>query len=252
MSSVAETPVDPLRIVTALIEMGHVGTVYRDVYLERADWPLVKRLAPRTQALREPVEGKQKLIETARDVYAVRDVSLDPFSPGRRPGQCHIHVRGFKKQGNINTPLELAILNQTDSFSLAIDALDRMPRYRVAGSSVREALLDEQIACKGHAYEHGWIPPTSRTSSGRSRKGTTMSAPEAALPRTTTASDAMAALRQQYGCGRPSIGPWWAMAARPSTRSASGRPSSPTPSISRHSVMASSSAPWRRDSRRSL
>jgi xylulose-5-phosphate/fructose-6-phosphate phosphoketolase len=76
----------------------------------------------------------------------------------RRPGQHHIHVRGFKEQGNINTPLELAILNQTDRFSLAIDALDRMPRYRVAGSSVREALLDQQIACKGHAYEHGVDP----------------------------------------------------------------------------------------------
>jgi len=76
----------------------------------------------------------------------------------RRPGQHHIHVRGFKEQGNINTPLELAIRNQTDRFSLAIDAIDRMPRYRVTGSSVREALLDQQIACKRHAYEFGVDP----------------------------------------------------------------------------------------------
>jgi xylulose-5-phosphate/fructose-6-phosphate phosphoketolase len=76
----------------------------------------------------------------------------------RRPGQHHIHVRGFKEQGNIDTPLELAIRNQTDRFSLAIDAIDRMPRYRVTGSSVREALLDQQIACKSHAYEFGVDP----------------------------------------------------------------------------------------------
>ena len=38
----------------------------------------------------------------------------------RRPGQHHIHVRGYKEQGNINTPLELAILNQTDRFSLPL------------------------------------------------------------------------------------------------------------------------------------
>jgi xylulose-5-phosphate/fructose-6-phosphate phosphoketolase len=73
----------------------------------------------------------------------------------RRPGQHHIHVRGYKEQGNINTPLELAIRNQTDRFSLAIDAIDRMPRFRVKGGGVREALADEQIACKRHAHEFG-------------------------------------------------------------------------------------------------
>jgi xylulose-5-phosphate/fructose-6-phosphate phosphoketolase len=73
----------------------------------------------------------------------------------RRPGQHHIHVRGYKEQGNINTPLELAIRNQTDRFSLAIDAIDRMPRFRVKGAGVREALADEQIACKRHAHEFG-------------------------------------------------------------------------------------------------
>ena len=52
----------------------------------------------------------------------------------RRPGQHHIHVRGYKEQGNINTPLELAIRNHTDRFSLAIDAIDRMPRFHVTGA----------------------------------------------------------------------------------------------------------------------
>jgi xylulose-5-phosphate/fructose-6-phosphate phosphoketolase len=77
----------------------------------------------------------------------------------RRPGQHHIHVRGYKEKGNIDTPLELAIRNQTDRFSLAIDAIDRMPRFRVTGSGVREALLNEQIACKNHAYEFGIDQP---------------------------------------------------------------------------------------------
>jgi xylulose-5-phosphate/fructose-6-phosphate phosphoketolase len=76
-----------------------------------------------------------------------------------RPGQQHIHVRGYKEQGNINTPLELAIRNQTDRFSLAIDAIDRVPRIRDRGAHVREALLDQQIACKNHAFEFGVDPP---------------------------------------------------------------------------------------------
>jgi xylulose-5-phosphate/fructose-6-phosphate phosphoketolase len=73
----------------------------------------------------------------------------------RRPGQHNIHVRGYKEQGNINTPLELAIRNQTDRFSLAIDAIDRMPRFRVTGAAAREALLNRQIACEQYAYEFG-------------------------------------------------------------------------------------------------
>jgi xylulose-5-phosphate/fructose-6-phosphate phosphoketolase len=70
----------------------------------------------------------------------------------RRPGQHNIHVRGYKEKGNINTPPELAIQNQTDRFSLAIDAIDRMARFRITGASVREALLNQQIAAKGHAH----------------------------------------------------------------------------------------------------
>jgi xylulose-5-phosphate/fructose-6-phosphate phosphoketolase len=77
----------------------------------------------------------------------------------RRPGQHNIHVRGYKEQGNINTPLELAIRNQTDRFSLAIDAIDRMPRFHVTGSNAREALLNQQIACRNHACEFGIDPP---------------------------------------------------------------------------------------------
>ena len=77
----------------------------------------------------------------------------------RRPGQHNLHVRGYKEQGNINTPLELAIRNQTDRFSLAIDAIDRMPRFRVKGASVREALVNQQIECKDYAHEFGIDQP---------------------------------------------------------------------------------------------
>ena len=73
----------------------------------------------------------------------------------RQPNHDNLHVRGYKEHGNINTPLELAIENQTDRFTLAIDAIDRMPRFRVTGASAREALVNQQIACKEHAFEFG-------------------------------------------------------------------------------------------------
>ena len=52
----------------------------------------------------------------------------------RRRNQSNIHVRGYKEQGNINTPLELAIRNQIDRFNLAIDVIDRVPKLEVSGA----------------------------------------------------------------------------------------------------------------------
>ena len=45
----------------------------------------------------------------------------------------NLHVRGYKEKGNINTPLELAILNQIDRFSLVIDVIDRVPGLQAHG-----------------------------------------------------------------------------------------------------------------------
>jgi hypothetical protein len=119
MKASKTTASDPLRVVSEVVDAGDVDTVYRDVYLDRArallggalppeefeqieqqrtqlgelplaigravdrgDWPKVKELSGRTQALRQAVEGKAKLMELARRLYAVSDISLDPFSPG--------------------------------------------------------------------------------------------------------------------------------------------------------------------------
>jgi xylulose-5-phosphate/fructose-6-phosphate phosphoketolase len=55
--------------------------------------------------------------------------------------------------------LELAIRNQTDRFSLVMDAIDRVPRFHVTGSSMREMMLNRQIDCKNHAWEFGVDDP---------------------------------------------------------------------------------------------
>jgi hypothetical protein len=106
-------------LMTALIDAGNIDTVYRDVYLdrartllapvlsleefhrleqqrpalaelpvtiahalERANWSLVKELSQRAQTLKHLLDDKGALLQTARSVYDVRDVPLDPFSPG--------------------------------------------------------------------------------------------------------------------------------------------------------------------------
>jgi len=107
---------DPISVASAVVEMGSIDTVYRDLYLERAetllkpvmsqedfhhierqqamlaelplavaralqkeDWPLVKDLSQRTEALKEAVMAQAKRFETARGVYGVTEVKLDPF-----------------------------------------------------------------------------------------------------------------------------------------------------------------------------
>jgi len=77
----------------------------------------------------------------------------------RRTNHKNLHVRGYKERGNINTPLELAINNEIDRFSLAIDVINRVPRLQVAGAHVKERLRDMQIDCRNYAHEHGIDKP---------------------------------------------------------------------------------------------
>jgi len=77
----------------------------------------------------------------------------------RRTNHKNLHVRGYKEKGNINTPLDLAIRNQIDRFSIAIDVIDRVPALRVAGAHFKEKLRDMQIECQSYAYENGIDKP---------------------------------------------------------------------------------------------
>ena len=77
----------------------------------------------------------------------------------RRTNHRNLHVRGYKEKGNINTPLELAIRNEIDRFSLAIDVINRVPRLQVAGAHAKEAFRDMQTECSQYAYKHGTDKP---------------------------------------------------------------------------------------------
>ncbi len=77
----------------------------------------------------------------------------------RRTNHANIHVRGYKEKGNINTPLELAINNNIDRFSLAMDAIDRVPRLQRIGGHAKESFRNLQMACRNYAHEHGIDKP---------------------------------------------------------------------------------------------
>ena len=67
----------------------------------------------------------------------------------------NLHVRGYKEKGNINTPLELAILNQIDRFDLVIDVIDRVPGLAVRAAHLKEEMKDAIIDNLHYARTHG-------------------------------------------------------------------------------------------------
>jgi xylulose-5-phosphate/fructose-6-phosphate phosphoketolase len=77
----------------------------------------------------------------------------------RRKNHGNMHVRGYKEKGNINTPMELAINNEIDRFTLAIEAIDRTPKLQKIGSHAKEKYRDQQTDCRNYAYEHGIDKP---------------------------------------------------------------------------------------------
>ncbi len=77
----------------------------------------------------------------------------------RRTNHKNLHVRGYKEKGNINTPLDLAIQNQIDRFSLAMDVIDRVPRLKETGAHAKDKLRTMQIECQAYAYEYGVDKP---------------------------------------------------------------------------------------------
>jgi xylulose-5-phosphate/fructose-6-phosphate phosphoketolase len=106
---------------------------------------------------------------------------VSPCGPSTSGGACHrltyrrtnhdnIHVRSYKEKGNINTPMELAIQNQVDRFTLAMDAIDRVPSLKLRGSHARDALMNRQIDCRHHAHQEGSTCRRSSTGNGRSSR----------------------------------------------------------------------------------
>jgi xylulose-5-phosphate/fructose-6-phosphate phosphoketolase len=87
----------------------------------------------------------------------------------KRHNHDNIHVRGYKEKGNINTPLELAILNQVDRFNLTIDVIDRVPGLQASAAHTKEWLKDQIVHSINYAHENGidakdlrdWTWPTT-------------------------------------------------------------------------------------------
>jgi xylulose-5-phosphate/fructose-6-phosphate phosphoketolase len=80
----------------------------------------------------------------------------------KRSNHANMHVHGYHEKGNINTPFELAIINQVDRYSLAIDVIDRVPHLQSAGAHVKEWLRERVNASIEYAHANGIDPDEIR------------------------------------------------------------------------------------------
>jgi len=58
----------------------------------------------------------------------------------RRTNHHNIHVRGYKEEGTITTPFDMAVLNELDRFHLVMDTIDRVPQTGEAGARLKRHL----------------------------------------------------------------------------------------------------------------
>ena len=55
--------------------------------------------------------------------------------------------------------MELAMNNEVDRFTLAIDAINRVPKLQKIGGHAKEKFRNRQIECRAHAHKYGIDSP---------------------------------------------------------------------------------------------
>jgi xylulose-5-phosphate/fructose-6-phosphate phosphoketolase len=80
----------------------------------------------------------------------------------RRPNHHNLHVRGYKEEGSITTPFDMAVLNDLDRFHLVADAVDRLPQLGARGTDLKQRMSDRLIEHRAYIRTHGEDMPSIR------------------------------------------------------------------------------------------
>jgi len=80
----------------------------------------------------------------------------------RRHNHDNVHVRGYKEEGTITTPFDMAVLNDLDRFHLVIDAIDRLPQTGSPGIYLKQQLEDKLVEHRHYIERHGEDMPEIR------------------------------------------------------------------------------------------
>ncbi len=80
----------------------------------------------------------------------------------RRANHHNLHVRGYKEEGTITTPFDMAVLNEMDRFHLADDVLARLPQIGARAAYLRQRLRDKLLEHREYIRIHGEDLPEIR------------------------------------------------------------------------------------------
>ena len=80
----------------------------------------------------------------------------------RRANHGNLHVRGYKEEGTITTPFDMAVLNDMDRFHLVQDVIDRLPNLEGRGDHLKQQMRDLLIEHREYIDEHGQDMPVVR------------------------------------------------------------------------------------------
>ena len=73
----------------------------------------------------------------------------------RRHNHPNLHVRGYKEEGTVTTPFDMAMRNDIDRFHLVMDVIDRVPGLGERAADLRQEMVDARLRAQMHAREFG-------------------------------------------------------------------------------------------------
>jgi xylulose-5-phosphate/fructose-6-phosphate phosphoketolase len=80
----------------------------------------------------------------------------------RRLNHHNLHVRGYKEEGSITTPFDMAVLNDLDRFHLVGDAVARLPQLGARGVTLQQHMIDSLATHRQYIRAHGEDMPSIR------------------------------------------------------------------------------------------
>lgn len=80
----------------------------------------------------------------------------------RRPNHENFHVHGYEEMGGINTPLQLAIVNHVDRYSLALAMIEHVPGCAAKAADVKTELQVQRTEQLDYALREGNDPKNIR------------------------------------------------------------------------------------------
>jgi len=80
----------------------------------------------------------------------------------RRTNHGNLHVRGYKEEGTVTTPFDMAVRNDLDRFHLAEDVIDRVPKLGYQAAYVKQAMREKLIDHQAYITRYGEDMPEIR------------------------------------------------------------------------------------------